>query len=71
MLRMLSLTAFAVLALVVGAYEEDEMTLLIGGATVLAAVASLPRWKMSTCSIGSGSSWRTRAAGPGGGAART
>ena len=48
MLRMLSLAAFAVLALVVGAYEEDEMTLLIGGASVLAAVASLPRWKMST-----------------------
>ena len=47
-MRMLSLAAFAVLALAIGAYEEDEMTLLIGGASVLAAVASLPRWKMST-----------------------
>jgi vitamin B12/bleomycin/antimicrobial peptide transport system ATP-binding/permease protein len=48
MLRMSSLAAFAVLALVIGAYEEDEMTLLIGGASALAAVASLPRWKMSS-----------------------
>ena len=47
-MRMLSLAAFAVLALVIGAYEEDEMTLLIGAASALAAVAALPRWKMST-----------------------
>ena len=47
-MRMLSLALFAVLALVIGAYEEDGMTLLIGVASGLAAVASLPRWKMST-----------------------
>ena len=48
MLRMLSLAAFAVLALAIGGYEEDGMTLLIGGASALAAVASLPRWRLST-----------------------
>ena len=47
-MRMLSLAAFAVLALVIGAYQEDEMTLLIGGASALAAVAALPRWNLST-----------------------
>jgi vitamin B12/bleomycin/antimicrobial peptide transport system ATP-binding/permease protein len=47
-MRMLSLALFAVLALVIGAYEEDGMTLLIGVASGLAAVASLPRWRMST-----------------------
>ena len=47
-MRMLSLAAFAILALVIGAYQEDEMTLLIGVASGLAAVASLPRWRMST-----------------------
>src|SRR5271170_7778691 len=47
MLRMLSLAAFAVLALAIGAYEEDEMMLLIGGASVLAALASLPRFGTS------------------------
>jgi vitamin B12/bleomycin/antimicrobial peptide transport system ATP-binding/permease protein len=47
MLRMLSLAAFAVLALAIGAYEKDEMTLLIGGASVLAALASLPRYRTS------------------------
>ena len=47
MLRMLSLAAFAVLALAIGAYEQDEMTLLIGGASVLAALASLPRFRAS------------------------
>jgi vitamin B12/bleomycin/antimicrobial peptide transport system ATP-binding/permease protein len=47
-MRMLSLALFAVLALVIGAYERDEMTLLIGGASALAAIASLPRWRMST-----------------------
>jgi vitamin B12/bleomycin/antimicrobial peptide transport system ATP-binding/permease protein len=47
-MRMLSLAAFAVLALAIGAYQEDEMTLLIGGASALAAVAALPRWKIST-----------------------
>jgi vitamin B12/bleomycin/antimicrobial peptide transport system ATP-binding/permease protein len=48
MLRMLSLAAFAILALAIGAVEEDGMTLLIGAASALAALASLPRWKMST-----------------------
>ena len=47
-MRMLSLAAFAVLALVIGGYEEDGMTLLIGVASGLAAVAALPRWKLST-----------------------
>ena len=47
-MRMLSLAAFAVLALLIGAYEEDGMTLLIGGASALAAVASMPSWKLST-----------------------
>ena len=47
-MRMLSLAVFAVLALVIGAYEEDTMTLLIGGASALAAVASMPSWKLST-----------------------
>src|SRR5579863_1041598 len=47
-MRMLSLAAFAVLALAIGAYEEDGMTLLIGGASALAALASLPTWRQST-----------------------
>jgi putative ATP-binding cassette transporter len=47
-MRMLSLAAFAVLALLIGAYEEDGMTLFIGGASALAALAALPRWKLST-----------------------
>src|SRR5580658_27574 len=47
-MRMPSLAAFAVLALVIGGYQEDEMTLLIGAASGLAALASLPRWKQST-----------------------
>ena len=47
-MRMLSLALFAVLALVIGAYEEDGMTLLIGVASGLAAIAALPRWRMST-----------------------
>ncbi len=47
-MRMLSLAAFAVLALVVGAYEENGMTILIGIVSALAAVASLPRWRLST-----------------------
>src|SRR5271165_644666 len=47
-MRMLSLAVFAAVALVVGAYEGDEMTLLIGVASALAALASLPRWKQST-----------------------
>src|SRR5271170_4819087 len=47
-MRLLSLALFAVLALVVGAYEKDEITLLIGVASGLAAIASLPRWRMST-----------------------
>ena len=47
-MRLLSLAVFAVLALVIGAYEEDGMTLMIGGASALAAAASLPSWKLST-----------------------
>jgi vitamin B12/bleomycin/antimicrobial peptide transport system ATP-binding/permease protein len=47
-MRMLSLAVFAVLALVIGAYEENGMTLMIGGASALAAVASMPWWKLST-----------------------
>jgi putative ATP-binding cassette transporter len=47
-MRMLSLAVFAALALVIGTYEEDGMTLLIGGASALAAIASMPRWKLST-----------------------
>jgi len=46
-MRMLSLAVFAVLALVIGAYEEDGMTLLIGGASALAAFASMPRFRTS------------------------
>ena len=47
-MRMLSLAVFATFALVIGAYEEDGMTLLIGGASALAAVVSMPKWKLST-----------------------
>jgi putative ATP-binding cassette transporter len=46
-MRMLGLAVFAAVALVVGAYEEDEMTLLIGAASALAAFASLPRFRTS------------------------
>ncbi len=47
-MRMVSLAVFAVLALVIGAYEEDGMTLMIGVASALAAFASLPSWRLST-----------------------
>ena len=47
-MRMLSLAVFAVLALTIGAYEENGMTILIGVVSALAAVASLPRWDLST-----------------------
>ena len=47
-MRMLSLAAFAVLALIIGGYREDGMTLLVAVASGLAAVASLPRWRIST-----------------------
>ena len=47
-MRMWSLAAFAVLALVLGAFKEDGMTLLIGVASALAAVAAMPRWNLST-----------------------
>jgi vitamin B12/bleomycin/antimicrobial peptide transport system ATP-binding/permease protein len=46
-MRLLSLAVFAAVALVVGAYEEDGMTLLIGAASALAALASLPRFRTS------------------------
>jgi len=46
-MRMLSLAAFAVLALAVGAYEEDGMMLLVGAASALSAAASAPRWRHS------------------------
>src|SRR5208283_4788903 len=47
-MRMLSLAVFAALALVIGAYEEDGMMILIGVASALAAAASHPRWRLST-----------------------
>ena len=47
-MRMLSLAVFAALALVVGAYEEDGMMLVVGFASALSAFASLPRWRIST-----------------------
>ena len=47
-MRMVSLVAFAVPALIIGAYEEDSMTLMIGVASALAAFASLPSWRLST-----------------------
>ncbi len=47
-MRMLSLAAFAVLALVIGAYEEDGMQILIGIAAGLAAAASAPTFRHST-----------------------
>jgi vitamin B12/bleomycin/antimicrobial peptide transport system ATP-binding/permease protein len=47
-MRMIILAVFAALALLVGGYREDGMTLLIAIASGLAAIASLPRWKMST-----------------------
>ena len=47
-MRMLSLAVFAVLALTIGAYEENGMTILIGIVSALSAVASLPRWRLST-----------------------
>src|SRR5271166_3292778 len=46
-MRMSSLAAFAVLALAVGAYEEDGMMLLIGAASALSAAASAPLWRHS------------------------
>jgi putative ATP-binding cassette transporter len=46
-MRLLSLAVFAAVALVVGAYEEDGMTLMIGAASGLAALASLPRFRTS------------------------
>ena len=47
-MRMWSLAAFAVLALVLGAFKENGMTLLIGVSSAAAAVAALPRWNLST-----------------------
>jgi vitamin B12/bleomycin/antimicrobial peptide transport system ATP-binding/permease protein len=47
-MRMLSLAAFAILALVIGAVKEDEIMLLIGLASGLAAIAALQRWNMPT-----------------------
>jgi vitamin B12/bleomycin/antimicrobial peptide transport system ATP-binding/permease protein len=48
MLRMLSLAVFAVLALVVGAYEKDAMMIIIGVASAGGAFASQPQLKIST-----------------------
>src|SRR5579864_7562615 len=48
MKRMLSLAAFAILALIVGAYNRDAMMLVIGVASAVGAVASQPRWRTST-----------------------
>jgi putative ATP-binding cassette transporter len=47
-MRMLSLAIFATLALVVGVYEEDTMMIIIGVASAVGAVASHPRWRLST-----------------------
>ena len=47
-MRMLSLAVFATLALVVGVYEEDAMMIIIGVASAVGAVASHPRWRLST-----------------------
>src|ERR1700721_4657867 len=47
-MRMLSLALFAVLALVIGAYEENGLAPPLGGAPGLAPVAALPRWNLST-----------------------
>ena len=47
-MRMVSLAVFAAIALVVGAYEEDGMMLVVGFASALSAFASLPRWRTST-----------------------
>ncbi len=46
-MRLLSLAIFAAVALAVGAYKEDGMTILIGVASALAAFASLPRFRTS------------------------
>jgi putative ATP-binding cassette transporter len=48
MKRMLSLAAFAILALIVGAYKEDAMMLVVGAASAVGAIASQPRWRRST-----------------------
>ena len=48
MKRMLSLAAFAILALAVGAYKQDAMMLVIGVASAVGAIASQPRWRTST-----------------------
>jgi putative ATP-binding cassette transporter len=47
-MRLLSLAVFAVLALVIGVYERDGMTIGLGVAAGLAAVASLPSLRIST-----------------------
>ncbi len=47
-MRMLSLAVFAVLALTIGAYEQDGMMIIVGVASALAAVASRPGWTRST-----------------------
>ena len=46
-MRALSLAVFAVLALIVGVSKSNEMAILIGGASVLGALASLPNMKLS------------------------
>jgi len=47
-MRMLSLAAFAILALAVGAFEREGMMIVIGVAAALAALASMPSWRQST-----------------------
>ncbi len=47
-MRMLSLAAFAVLAVAVGAYKEDAMMLIIGVASAVGAFASRPQGRIST-----------------------
>ena len=48
MMRIVSLALFALLAFAVGAYVSDAMTLGLGAAAALAALASLPSLRLST-----------------------
>jgi putative ATP-binding cassette transporter len=46
-MRLISLAVFAVLALVVGVMKGDTMAILIGAASVLATLASLPQFRIA------------------------
>jgi len=47
-MRLISLAVFAALALVIGVVKGDTMAILIGAASVLAAIASMPRFRIAT-----------------------